>query len=1154
MMMLQSKLLLIVVAFLMFFVVGGSAEAQQQVCCSETLSGGHCDYVDASECKPGALSASTSCEQTSFCKLGCGFDQGSGRCFSNTPKFSCETGGNCSWSPSPTCDIPQCTRGCCVLSNECSFTTQLQCKKTTSLFPDVEMSFKEEITNELECIDQCRSFERGACVDPDGSCIFTTRESCIERSEGNVNVTGPLTGFHPDRLCSNPQLGTECAPQQYTGCLPDRDEVYWFDSCGNAENIYDSSKIRSFNNGFVLEKEGSCNANGANLNNPDCGNCNYVQGTLCGLAGNEANPTIGDYACLDVSCGVNDVTEDTFSPASSSPKKLGESWCAYDSIPGGGQDPVGSRHYRRLCINGQELTEPCKDFREEMCVQGDAGVDPFPTAESFTLSGGDYLSGACRDNRWQDCDDVEDEFACNNVQQRDCLWLGKSVYQGAQVGDPILDDQAKKNKQGSCVPFVSPGLKFWTDESTGDTPDADAQATCERANNECTVVYEISGIGNSKKCIANCECENKNWLLAQNTLCVAQGDCGAWVNIKNKGTTHGFSVGNNHDFDITGRDLGKFGQTVFLSKHSAEYNNKFSAFFERSWIPLTYGVIAYSVVAWRVGFQTASAFVGPVQGTWLSTFGAKNTVLSSLGETATKEFSSPVHYNQIYAYVNTLMWVWMIYNLLDVFLADTDEITYSVTCNPWVAPVGGGDCESCGDDGKPCSEYRCKSLGQLCQLVNPGTEKELCINRHPNDVSSPVITADDGALEDGYTLSEQRGEGYSVSPLVEPFTAVSLGIETNEPAQCKYDVEHSKSFDEMTAFFGDGLYGYNHSILFSVPGEFAENEEILKLTNGGQFTVYIRCQDGSGNANDRDYYIKFAVKKGPDLTPPVIEVTGISNGAYISSGVNETYFTMYVNEPSTCKWDDLDTSFDAMLHDFSCSTQSMPTSSLYYGLYDCSTVLDGIQPNKENVYYFRCKDQPTKLESERNVNEQSYIFRLRGTVPLMITSVSPEPGTQFFIPSPELRVITSKGAQSGNAVCGYSFIDNEPSNAIEFFNTNSTVHTQVFANLTAGDYNVFITCIDIAGNIAQDETSFSVAVDTGGPKIAQLYTETNLLILVTDELSTCEYSATGFFTYGGGIQMTGVETTEHQTSLDNDVYYVVCQDIFGNEGRYTIFV
>jgi hypothetical protein len=48
-------------------------------------------------------------------------------------------------------------------------------------------------------------------------------------------------------------------------------------------------------------------------------------------------------------------------------------------------------------------------------------------------------------------------------------------------------------------------------------------------------------------------------------------------------------------------------------------------------------------------------------------------------------------------------------------------------CDPWQAPIGGDDCEKCNDGMNPCSEYRCKSLGQACGIVNKGTEDEKCV-------------------------------------------------------------------------------------------------------------------------------------------------------------------------------------------------------------------------------------------------------------------------------------------------------------------------------------------------------------------------------------------------------------------------------------------
>ncbi|MBI5133642.1 MAG: hypothetical protein HZA83_02920, partial [Thaumarchaeota archaeon] len=544
------SVLIISVAFSSYNVKSASAQ-EQKVCCSETTGGGTCIYTDASNCKPGAMNAATTCEQTSFCKLGCGYDKDSGKCFKNSPKFNCEKNGNCQWSASPNCDIPQCKKGCCVLSNECSFTTQIECKLITSQYKDIEMNFKEEINNELGCINQCRSFEKGACVRGDGSCIFTTREGCGVETPANVNVTGPLVGFYPGRLCSNPQLGTECASQQYTGCVPDRDEVYWFDSCGNPENIYSSDKAASYNNGFILEKEQSCSLNSNNINSAGCGNCDYSKGSLCGLAPRNVKPAYGDYSCRDLKC--DNLTISATTPAANTAgtiRQNGESWCSFDSVPGFGNDPVGSRHYRRLCINGIELTEPCKDFREDLCIQGEVGEGPFLTDQSFGLSGNNKLLAAiCRPNRWKSCSYINNERDCWNVQQRDCFWVGRSAVPNSvdlEKANLEQEQAMRENTNGKCLATVPPGLKFWTDESKGQTPDADAEATCAKGNTECRVVWEKGGIYGGWKCIQNCNCRNKEWLDSANFVCKSEGDCGAYVNFVGKGSVGGISVSANY--------------------------------------------------------------------------------------------------------------------------------------------------------------------------------------------------------------------------------------------------------------------------------------------------------------------------------------------------------------------------------------------------------------------------------------------------------------------------------------------------------------------------------------------------------------------------------------------------------------------------------
>ena len=1276
------------ITFMAFSTVEISKAEEQKVCCAETLSGETCSYTEASNCDPNSQKAAASCEQTSFCKLGCGFDQLEGLCFNNMPKASCEDKENCEWKADPTCNIPQCNSGCCVLNNQCSFVTQTQCKAITSQYEDLDMTFDETVGNELECVNQCRSYERGACVHADASCEFTTREVCDEVVASGTNLTLPLIGFHPDMLCSNPKLGTECAAQQTTGCLPSEDEVYWFDSCGNIENIYSGDKARSYNGGYTLTKEQSCGSGSANINNPSCGNCDYSSGSICAYTEQGVSPDFGDYACKSLQCDVNIVTVDDNAPASKNlPIGNGESWCAYDGVIGAnanagfGLDLVGSRHYRRICINGVELTEACKDFREEICIQGevDPSIDPalqeiYGTQESFGRSGdgNNLIYAACRDNRFETCTDQTTKKNCENNAQRDCIWL---LGDTEEVGEITTENVGTSV---ACVPMIAPGLKHWSGEGSTISK-IDPDATCEVADKECKVTYFRGGIGRlgdtvsgvsenllgtssgEWECVGNCQCLEKNYLESMNTVCRSLGDCGAWYNIEGKKNCDGFVEnldGNvesvTSDFEICD-NLPEFTELKRISRSQGDkiefWNANKASLIGLSlagvWSWWTHGAMTYE--AFTSGFMSGvsglsyfdlgaggnnywmgnvaesfgtSTFVGesilkgplPNPSGWsfttgksFSTIGIDKEAINVLSDKGVisisnnGEFANVISdasldtadqaivdagFNKAYTgegiktfnapdpgaistegigsgimqAVSVYMTVRLIAGLIDTFLSDEKTEVITIGCNPWQAPVGGDSCELCQEDGKDCSEYRCKSLGQNCKLVNEGSLDEKCISSDVNDVNPPYVTVNKedivwltDSVDNINDITEIVGRGFEITQEIAPFTAVTLVVDTNEFAQCKYDVDHSMPYEEMTQYFGTSSYVKNHNLTFSLPGVLAE-PQALQLTNGGEYQIYVKCQDGNGNANEADYYAKFSIQKGPDFTPPVIELTSIANGAYAPAGINATAFSVYVNEPSDCKWDDTNVAYEDMYNDFFCDDSILPTTSLYYGLYECTTVLTGIEDQRENKYYFRCKDQPNAQESDRNRNMESYEFSLKGTTELKITSVFPD-DEELKFSSPVLKIVTSGGAfGNGNSVCGYNFDDPDYESSIEFLNTNNSVHEQPLFNLSAGEYDIYINCADIAGNKANETAEFSIIVDTYPPQLLQVYTSPGILHIEMDEASTCEYDVSSSFLYGSGIQMTGVMTTGHTASIEGDTFHIMCSDSFGNIGSYEVYL
>src|SRR3989344_759020 len=141
-----------------------------------------------------------------------------------------------------------------------------------------------------------------------------------------------------------------------------------------------------------------------------------------------------------------------------------------------------------------------------------------------------------------------------------------------------------------------------------------------------------------------------------------------------------------------------------------------------------------------------------------------------------------------------------------------DETTDTVTfqCLPWDAPIGGASCERCNDDpNKPCSEYRCRSLGQACQLLNVGTNEERCTWVNPKDVNPPVIEPWTTPLLDDYKYTPDKAisppdrgvkvvNSKSTTQCVKPFTPLRFGITTDEPSQCKIDYKRPTAGDRKT--------------------------------------------------------------------------------------------------------------------------------------------------------------------------------------------------------------------------------------------------------------------------------------------------------------------------------------------------------------------
>jgi len=484
--------------------------------------------------------------------------------------------------------------------------------------------------------------------------------------------------------------------------------------------------------------------------------------------------------------------------------------------------------------------------------------------------------------------------------------------------------------------------------------------------------------------------------------------------------------------------------------------------------------------------------------------------------------------------------------------------TITFSCEPWLAPVGGQNCEKCNTNPLvPCTEYRCKSLGQACGIVNPGTTQEQCAWIHPNDVDAPTIKPLEDALKPiglkysndaklppalGVKISKENGE------CLEPFTPLQFGLALNEPGACKIDSNHTVKFEDMQYDFGETNYLlYNHTQKLRLPGTNSSGGfSSPMLQNDGTMNLYARCRDANGNSNAAEYEISFCVKPTPDVTPPIIEAASLIDGSPVMYNADNTSISIYVNEPAECKWStNADQGYANMENEMTCANNPSDINADLQWI--CSGTLTGIANMQASKYYFKCKDI--------NGNEMvsSYPLTIRGTQPLNMINIGPN-GTIFgstTTVSVDLTAETDDGSDEGKAICSFSPSGDEGSYTT-MFETDSHLHKQNLL-LPTGDYTYYLRCTDAGGNSAEGNTTFSVFVDKTAPIVTRAYKqEPDALKLVTNEDAECAYSLTTCnYNFAEGIKMI------NQPALGNKIhfvewkagtiYYIKCQDKYGNE-------
>lgn len=1138
-------------------------------CCLKTKIGAICQdlgSVYVNDCAVDTIP--TKCEQISQCELGCCIDSKEGLCSTKSPKKACESNGG-NWSDEENCLIEQCVKGCCGLGNQIDFMTEKRCEKIS-----LDYGFKKEFQrgNQLDCIALGASQIEGACVFKNEICSLKTESECLSKNGE----------FFQDYLCSHPDitnLGVKCEKQKSISCIEGKDEIYWLDSCGNRENIYSFDKDTSWNNGKILKKENACNPNSGNIESETCGNCNRFLSSICTSSSKNEGKGVndGNYICKDLTC----IDE------KGNIRQNGESWCAYDSYIGDGKDTVGSRHWKRMCIDGEVQVEPCLDYRAQICTQS-----------TIEESGKKFSIASCVMNEAVRCF----EYNSQNGPTEQCAKNEHCMIKNVYVAENFKFDM--------CVGKYPRGFDL-TREERAET----SEQLCKFANQECTVVYQKDWKG-KWNCKTNCECKTKKFAEQLNDLCISLGDCGSYVNYAGEGTNNivvsgapsvswteytqyakpvdgqyvktndasefyaamGIKIGTGNEEESGIDNVIKTLGTISGATGTLLYLTTQKTLLLSYVIP--YGQAASSVFsafgAAAIGFAIGSV-VGGMLAKWMGRSGSAATVLTLaggvIGATAFLMYFKLLSalswgpYAIIIAII-VIIWTWLI------GWGKTKTETVKFTCLPWQAPVGKAECKKCNEDSlKPCTEYRCSALGQVCKLLNQDTENPVC-ESIPYDLNPPVITP--GIIIDienislfepikenpDYEFQNPETKKVEIKAVnrqdgcIPEWTLVPFTLDTNEYAQCKYNFQKtSPNYKEMEGDYPleQTRFTLNHTFGIFMPS--LDSLEIYNITGDvrqvfGNMNMYVRCQDAWENFNIDEYVVNFCITTGPDLTPARINNYAPADSSYLKYGTTETPATAYLKEPAECKYDVVEgKSYNDMPNTMLCE-RDVFTPSIYG--WTCNTTLTNLVSG-ENKFYIKCKDQPWLLvenDSQRNINTEDFVYNLYvSESELKIDSITPsgiiEAGFEPI--SVDLEVETSGGAKNGEATCYYSFLGYD--NMIQFFDTFSTKHKQNFNMMMRGDYIIYAKCEDEAGNIASKETNFELIVDSSPPAVARVYKEGGYLKLITNKDAKCYYD---FYTCGFEINnatsMTTALSKSHTAQWKTGkTYYIKCVDIWGNK-------
>jgi hypothetical protein len=298
------------------------------------------------------------------------------------------------------------------------------------------------------------------------------------------------------------------------------------------------------------------------------------------------------------------------------------------------------------------------------------------------------------------------------------------------------------------------------------------------------------------------------------------------------------------------------------------------------------------------------------------------------------------------------------------------------------------------------------------------------------------------------TTPPVRSSGLPSGALPAGTTQARLSLATDENATCRYATTAGLAYASMTN-------------TFTTTGTTAHATTVTGLTNGGNYSFFVRCQDAAANANTNDFAISFSVAQPADTTPPV-RSNGLPTGT-LAAGTTQTSLSLATNENATCRY----------ATTAGVAYASMTSAFTTTGALAHSTTVTGLANGGSYSFFVRCQD------TSANANPDDFPIGFSVAQPGDTTP----PVRSNGLPTGTLAAGTTQTtlslATDENATCRYATTAGVAyaSMTSTFTTTGGTAHSTAVTGLTnGGSYSYFVRCRDVATNVNPDDFPISFAV------------------------------------------------------------------------------